>query len=649
MKRPALVLLSVASVCAMGLPLLSASAQQAPPVPASSSRPPTTDAFRVLPYLQKPAPDQMTINWITETTRAGTLTITGPGLRGRVTLRSEPEYQPLLGYTAAERAQSIPGLEQGSWLKGEANYKHSVTVEGLRPGKNYRYTVTQGRDRFAARFRTAPTAERWKDIRIIAFSDTETEPYGRIEHREWELNPVSGYAEGSAQRPGEGSLWEQKYGSTTRYGEFTLRYPLNQDEALQENVGWIDRADPDLLLIAGDLAQGGGYQPGWDEFFGYFAGEHGSLASRTPLLSALGNWETFAAINGGYGTADDRTPVVRSRNKYHAYFDSFGDADNPQYKDSYHRVDHGPVTVITLDSTNGIPDEDTDTGMLSNPVFSGDDTNLTQDNLSTDTQGEFTHEEYDRAFTELFPGTTTDDSDLPNFNPGTEQWEWAQAQLADARARGQIVVVQFHHAAYSNGVHGTPPNHEFPDNQSGVAMRVYTPMFEEYGVAAVISGHDEMFERSWVDADGDGVGFHSYDVGVAADGLRGEQLFQQEDGSYAPIRFNTHSEWMAATDEPELWVEDDSGRPQLQDGGIHYGHLQMDVSNTRCGAEMTMTPVYLFPVMDENYDVEGTERRVYDDIVTVGLDEEGNVLAEPCSSKRGHAEVAHDKWRGRRG
>jgi hypothetical protein len=162
-------------------------------------------------------------------------------------------------------------------------------------------------------------------------------------------------------------------------------------------------------------------------------------------------------------------------------------------------------------------------------------------------------------------------------------------------------------------------------------MRAYTPMFEQYGVATVISGHDEMFERSWVDTDDDGVGFHVYDVGVAADGLRGEQLEDgDDDGTWEPIRFNTHSEWMAATDEPELWTLDENGRPQLQDGGLHYGHLQIDLTNTRCGAELTMTPVYLFPVMNTEYDVLSTERRVYDDVVTVGLDDDGNPLAAPC-------------------
>lgn len=630
MKRLPLVLVSAAFVTAIGLPTLTAAAEQAPS-PPTNARQDVTDAFRVLPYLQKPAQDQMTITWFTESPEPGHLTMTGPGLKGKLTRTSQPEHQPLLDYTAAERSQSIAGLQQGTWLKGERNYKHSLTIRGLRPDTSYRYTVTQDGARFAARFSTAPTAEKWKDLRIVAFADSETEPRGRVEKREWELNPLSGYAEGSVERPGPGSVWADKHGSTTRYDEFTLRYPMDQDRAMRENVGWIEQADPDLLLIAGDLVQGGGYQPAWDEFFGYVAGEHGDLASQTPLVTALGNWETFASINGGYGTPGDRSPAVISRNKYLTYFDTFADPANPQFKGSYHRVDHGPVTVLTLDSTNGIPDENTRTGELSNPVFSGDDSSLTLDNLSTDTQGEFTEREYDEAFTEVFPGTTTADSDLPNLN-GTQQWDWAREQLAEARAQGQIVVVQFHHAAYSNGVHGTPPNHEYADNQSGVAMRAYTPMFEEFGVAAVISGHDEMFERSFVDSDGDGVGFQSYDVGVAADGLRGEQLFQQEDGSYAPIRFNTHSEWMAATDEPELWVQDENGRPQLQDGGMHYGHLQIDIRNTRCGAEMELSPVYLFPLLDEDYDVQGTERRVYDDVTTIGLADDGTVLAEPCAS-----------------
>lgn len=128
-----------------------------------------------------------------------------------------------LDYTAAEHAQVIPGLEQGPWLKGDANYKHSVTIENLRSDKSYRFTVTQDGARFAARFRTAPTSRKWKDIRIIAFSDTETEPFGRVEHASGSSTRSRGTPRG---RPSAGARvrWgSRSTGSTTLHGEFTLR------------------------------------------------------------------------------------------------------------------------------------------------------------------------------------------------------------------------------------------------------------------------------------------------------------------------------------------------------------------------------------------------------------------------------------------
>ena len=616
----------------LATPLLSAPAS-ANPEPANTTlgTRAAEPGFRVLPYLQNPKSDSMTISWISESAAAGTLTVTGPGIgngKGRGSgnqrvLKSVPEYLPLMEYTQKELDQSIPGLVKGSWLKSNTNYKHTLTVERLKTGKDYSYPVAQDGHVHEPKLSTAPDADSWDDLRLIAFSDSETEPMGRTEHREWELNPANGYTEDSEQRPGTDSAWAQKFGSTTRYGDFTLRYPLSQDTAMRENMAAIEAADPDLMLIAGDLVQGAGYQPAWDEFFGYVAGEHGDLASNVPLVTALGNWETYAAINGGYGTPADQSPAVISRNKYLSYFDNDGVSANPATKGSYYRTDHGPLTVLTLDSTNGEPDENTKTGTLSGAPFSGNDSNLTAQNLSTDTQGEFTDADYDKAYTEVFEGTTAEDSDLPNMTVGREQWKWAEQQLADAREQGQIVIVQFHHAAYSSGVHGTPPNHEHADNQSGTAMRAYSPLFEKHGVAAVLSGHDEMFERSWVDEDSDGQGFHSYDVGVASDGLRGEQLVKNAEGVYEPLRFNTRSQWSAAANQPETWATDETGTPQLVDGGLHYAHLQIDIQRKGSGAEIKLSPVYLFPVLDADYNLVKTERRVYDDVVSISVGADG--------------------------
>lgn len=211
-------------------------------------------------------------------------------------------------------------------------------MEGLQPGTEYSYTVEQDGRSHTQAFRTAPTSTAWDSITIAAFSDTETEPYGRIEHREWEQSFTNRYTEGSEERPGAGSLWAEKFGSTTRYGEFTLRYPMNQDQAMRYNMAEIEKYDPDLFIIAGDLTQGSGYQPAWDEFFGYVAGEHGTIAGRTPILASLGNWETYAALNGGYGTDEDRTPAVISRNRFLQYFDQPGNPEEPSAKGAYYRT-----------------------------------------------------------------------------------------------------------------------------------------------------------------------------------------------------------------------------------------------------------------------------------------------------------------------
>lgn len=581
--------------------------------------------FRIYPYLQTPSENGMSLVWFSELNTSGVLKVNSQ------IYNSKPVYQPLLEYTQKEQNQTIKGLEKGSWLKSNSNYKHVIELENLTPNTKYNYSVTQDGITYNESFQTAPSKNQYSQIKVIAFADTETEPYGRIEKREWEMSYKNPYQKGSLERPGKDSLWDKKFGNKNRYGKFNLKYPLTQDVALKENINHIINAKPNLMLVAGDLVQGGGYQAAWDEYFRYFAGEVANLGSKVPVLTALGNWETYAALNNGYGTKEDRSPVVISRNKYHIYAHTKGDENNPQYKNSYYRTDYGPLTILTLDSTNGTPDENINKNQgeisLSGEKFSGDDKNLNQSTITTDTQGEFTTKEYENAYVKVFPNKNKSDSDLPNFNPGTKQWQWVEKQLIDARAKGQIIIIQWHHASYSNGVHGRSPNFkDAPDNQSGVAMRVYTPLLEKYKVAAVISGHDEMFERSFVDENNDGIGLQVYDVGVAADGLRGESYKKLEDGSIVAHSFNTHSKWSASANEPEIWQKDKNGVLQLIDGGLHYGHLEMILKKTNDGATLTFKPIYIFPILDSDYNLIKTEKRVYHDEITIKLNNNGEVI-----------------------
>lgn len=573
---------------------------------------PAAADFRINPYLQNPSSDGMYFTWFTASADAGSLAISGPGLASPIVLNSLPTLESTLAYTNAELNQSISGLDKGSWLIAGDNYKHTVDVRSLQADTTYQYSVTQGSSVFQSTFKTAPTRDAWSSIRFIAMSDSETEPAGRVSNREWQPGAL---AAGSLDRPSSavGGTWDQKYGTRVQAGVRILNYALTEDEGYRRNVEMVNSRTPDFLMMPGDLVQGGGYQPGWDEFFRQNAGSVASGLSSHPILPALGNWENFGALNGGYGTdADGRFGPKFGRDKYHVYFDA-PDNGTPEHRDNYYRVDYGPITIITLDSSNGLPDD--------RPQNYVDKLTGTQYNgPGTDTQNNYTKEQYEAA------GGT----DLSDFNPGSAQWIWAQQQLADARADGQVVFVQFHHVPFSNGEHGVGMDHALTTGQGGTPMRQYHPMFEQFGVAAVLSGHSEMFERSFVDSNGDGIGVQYYDVGVSGDGLRSGK----KNGSLLSdpaLDYNEFSQWTADQSAPEQWAMVD-GVLQLVDGGKHYGHLEVEVEylgTESLYAKVTFTPVYLFPVLDSEYNLIETQRRVYDDVVTVYLNGAGQVVAVP--------------------
>jgi len=554
--------------------------------------------LRINPYLQQPSSDGMYITWFTEENIAGELSVTGPGLDGPITFTTSPTLEPLLNYTNAELTQEIEGLEQGSWLLGNENYKHTVDLTELSPDSTYEYSVTVGESTFESSFETAPIAEDWDAIRFVVLADSETEPRGRVNRRDWQQGALE---EDSLSRPGvEDSLWAEELGVS---GD-RLNYPLTENVGYRNNLEIINSRNPDFMMMPGDLIQGGGYQPAWDEFFRHNAGEFDSGLSEYPLLPALGNWENFGALNGGYGVDEDgRYGPLFSREKYHTYFDAPSNG-TPEHTDNYYRTDYGPVTILTLDSSNGEPDDSRDNYGEEGqpPKISGQE----YTEPGTDTQENITREQYEAA------GGT----DLADFNPGSPQWKWVIEQLESARAEGQYVFAQFHHAPYSSGTHGLPMNHEESSGQGGTPMRQYQSLFEEYGVVAVFSGHSEMFERSFVDEDNDGKGVYYYDVGVAGDGMRGERT--DEEGNL--LSYNPFSQWTADQSEPELWQEVD-GVLQNVAGGKHYGHLEVNLENLgdENGAQITFTPVYSFPVLDANYELVDTERRVYGDEIVIEL------------------------------
>ncbi len=404
--------------------------------------------FRVYPYLLAPSSSEMTLNWFADQELPSSISIVIKGRKDSLHLEVEGQFMEALLYSDLEESErtEFPDMFQN------ANYKYSQTLTGLTANTTYAYVVQLGEASFSSTFTTAPETGKKTAVHFITFADSETDPAGRKIYRSW--------AAGS-QHP-----------KSTGRPDTVKNYLVTETEGYKANLAYIEKEDPDFLLLSGDIVQGGGYQRAWDEFFFHNAGKFDQLLSHIPFLPAIGNWENFGARNGSY----QPEAIAASRAKYQAYFDAPSN-NNPNFRNCYYRIDYGPVTIITLDSSNGLPDS-TDA-----------DTNINI-NLSS------------------YPG-----KDLPDINPGSDQWKWAIAQLKDAREKGQIIFVQFHHIPYSSGGHSLPMSAFKSTGQAGIPMRVYTPEFKKYGVVAVFCGHNESLEHSVVD------GIHFWDVGIAGDGL----------------------------------------------------------------------------------------------------------------------------------
>ncbi len=506
---------------------------------------PVSAGFRVKPYLLPSEPGGVIVVWFSEENEPGSLRLELPD--GPVTYPAPAEPAPALGYHEIE-AQKYAQVDKPT----NAPFKHTVFLSGLTPGSQYQYQVKQGADSYENTLTTAPDQD--SNVSFAVFADSETEP----------------------ESTGKPTGWPEPDGDQSR------TYIVDQTEGFKQNLRIIQSRHPGFLAFAGDIAQSGGEQRDWDELWRHLAGDIGSIGGMVPLVAAPGNHDSY----GGPGDLGKYEPAahLRAINKYRTYFKPFTDPDHPNW--DFFRLDFGPITLISLDSTNGLPDD------------SDHDTNWSLDARDHD----------------------------HDFNPGSAQYQWLEEQLADAQKKSVFTFVQFHHAPYSVGPHGFhagDQGHKHgQDHLSGVPMRILTDLFMRYGVDAVFAGHDEMYEHSLI-PDGveqlpgdDGTRphkLHIYDVGIAGDGLRGP--YMGEGTEYAD-HDNPYQIYLAHWDAPEVW----DGK-RLVSGGKHYGHLEVNVTRSDNGTwQAVLTPAYSFPLMNQQGEVTGWERRVYDDVVILRAD-----------------------------
>ncbi len=447
-------------------------------------------------------------------------------------------------------ALAYPEWEDTTFFAGQAPpapFRHRIRIENLEPAARYEYTVKQGTDSFHSSFRTAP--DKNTPIRFIAYSDSETEPESTGKFAGW-VDPVN---------------------------DSVRSYLVDQTTGYQNNLDVIKSRRPDLIFITGDLVESGGEQRDWDEFWIHNARQtrERSVAGEIPIMAAPGNHEYY---EGPYMGQYNQPGSERAVKRFLTYFESPANhSSNAEQEGRYYGMKYGPATFIVLDLCNN------DTNK------SGDDTNF-----------------YLLGESDSLGGNASD------FGPGSRQYQWLEARLAEAQLNSMFIFVFFHHAPYSSGPHGYPPGEvENTDNQSGQPVRLLTPLFMQYGVDAVISGHDEIWERSAIsgveikpDQHEETHTLHFYDVGIGGDGLRGPS-----EGTDNPFQ-----QFMVHTDVPEIW-----GNGVLKSGGKHYGHLEVDImpgdTNTW---QAILKPVFVFPLFDTvNLTYSQYERRIYDDEIVL--------------------------------
>jgi hypothetical protein len=501
--------------------------------------------FRVYPYLQNPTRDAISVTWFSENNSPGTLSLWKKGSSAVRNFASTPVPAQDLAYSSWETATFFSGNAPAP------PFKHRVRIEGLDPSSLYEYTVHQENASIASHFRTAPAGN--SPVRIIFYGDSETEPESHGSLTEW-IDPVSG-----VKRP----------------------YLVDQATGYRNNLEVIKSRRPDLVFIAGDLAECGGEQRDWDEFWENNTDSDSarSIGSCIPIMAAPGNHEYYEGpFLGGFSQPGSE----RAIRKYLAYFEYPGNnSPKTEQEGRYYSLKYGPATFIVLDLCNNSPDK------------SQDDTNF------------FLLGENDEG-----------GGNAPGFSMGTLQYNWMVTALEEAQKSSLFTFVIFHHSPYSSGPHGYPPGEtEGLDKQSGFPIRSLTPLFMHYGVDAVISAHDEMWERSEIngievlpDASQKEHKIHFFDVGTGGDGLRGPESSE----------LNPFRRFIVHHDSPEVWQNS-----IFISGGKHYGHLEINIIPENEGKWVAeLLPVYVCPVYDDNTkDYAGFKRELYDDIVLLRSNE----------------------------
>jgi len=224
----------------------------------------------------------------------------------------------------------------------------------------------------------------------------------------------------------------------------------DNDKVIARHRAVVRRAaelQPDLAFELGDMVAAGTTKH-WLRYFRRVitatdtADPGVDLASRVPFHMAVGNheiWDERRYEGGNLGTT-----MANFRALAH---NPDNGSTNAGWRERYYALQFGCATFIVLDTNNTSEDR------IDNHKYLGD-------------------------------------GDTPDWEPGSEQYEWMYREMAKARDNSAFTFIMMHPAPFSRGVHG-----RHVDPQSGYSLRMFDKTFRRYGVDAVIASHDHIVER----------------------------------------------------------------------------------------------------------------------------------------------------------
>jgi len=235
--------------------------------------------------------------------------------------------------------------------------------------------------------------------------------------------------------------------------------------------------DPAFVIHLGDIVRYGDSLFRWGIFWRNVSPARGedSVAGNAPFYPVLGNHEYMSTE--GY-----KDEAIRKYQDYFVLPANGLESEHPEWTDRFYSFRYGPAFLIILDVNNDSdPDYDVNSSLIAGP---------------------------------------------PDIHPGSPQYEWLINQLKTAKAqKSTFTFVCFHHSPYSTGFYG---------QGAAMKLRFLDPVFREYGVDAVFTSHDHVYERCETYVE-------DYRIRYFVEGAGGAPLYPRTEG------------W----DEPGSWMWDE--------------------------------------------------------------------------------------------